>query len=150
MSADDFAPAPNTAPATENAPQDGKQDSIALAPFFRDPRFQQYYRETADAFQRLCREHADALAALETLREIFTTGRYSIKDPNVLRNVHEDAFLLYDVVNGKRSIIDLLAAFESVVPPEIFSAMLVDIHRFMQPRLVALTLALPPQSEKSQ
>ena len=84
------------------------------------------------------------------LRHVFTGGRYSIANTETLRLVHEDAFLLYDIAAGKRPLSDLLAAIEAKASPDVFAAMLVDLHNFFRPRLVALTLALPPASEKPQ
>lgn len=144
MSAGDFVPS-NAARGEPTA-----QDSIALAPFFTDPRFQRYYCETAQALQELSREKAAAYEVLEMLRQVFTGGRYSIANTETLRLVHEDAFLLYDIAAGKRPLSDLLAAIEAKASPDVFAAMLVDLHNFFRPRLVALTLALPPASEKSQ
>lgn len=112
---------------------------IPQAPFFGDPRFQRYFR-TAEL----------ALSVARDLTRILDGGRYAVRDEQTLENVHEDAFLLYDVVNGSRPITDLLEAFERLASPDVFAAMLVDLHKFLQPRLVALTLALPPESEKTQ
>lgn len=51
---------------------------------------------------------------------------------------------------GSRPITDILEVFERLASPDVFTAMLVDLHRFLQPRLVALTLALPPESGTAQ
>lgn len=114
-------------------------DAIAQAPFFRDPVFQEFYR-TFQAQAEL----------LEDLRRVFDRNRYAIKDADQLALVHEDAFLLYDIMEGKRHLSELLAVFEKGVAPGIFAGMLVDLHRFLAPRLPELVRALPPSTETPQ
>lgn len=91
-----------------------------------------------------------AFALLVEFKKILDEGRYAIRDAPTLRGVHEDAFLLYDIVNGKRPIGVLLDAFRKVLPPPIFDAILVDLYRFLEPRLAEVFAAMHSHSEDAQ
>lgn len=93
---------------------------------------------------------ADAFALLVEFNKILDEGRYAIRDAPTLRGVHEDAFLLYDIVNGKRSISVLFDAFQKVLPQPIFDAILVDLYRFLEPRLAEVFAATHSHSEDAQ
>lgn len=95
----------------------------------------------------------DAKAQAEVLgdfRRVFKQSRYRIDSFDTLRTVLDDAFLLYDIALGKRRVSDLLAVFENYLEPEGFASMLVDLHHFLERRLLQLTLALPPHTETPQ
>lgn len=93
---------------------------------------------------------AHAFALLVEFEKILDEGRYAIRDAPTLRGVHEDAFLLYDIVNGKRPIGDLLGGIQKVIPQSIFDAILVDLYRFLEPRLAEVFAATHPHSENAQ
>lgn len=114
-------------------------DDITKAPFFNDPVFQKFYVQAK-------REHG----VVEDLFRILDAGRYTISQPETLRDVHEDAFLLYDIAQGKRGLSELLGLIERRTTAAVFASILVDLHHFLVPRLSELTRALPPATEKLQ
>lgn len=96
----------------------------AKLPYFNDPRFQVIYEEW--------RVYTDFFSCLT---QMLCEGRYSIKDLPTLKAVHEDAFNLYDVAGGKKAASELLATLERNIPPELFSAIVIDLANFVGPRL---------------
>lgn len=101
-------------------------DDITKAPFFNDPAFKKYY-ETAQS----------NAGVLGEFREVFSKGRYEIKDMETLKNVHEDAFLLYDIADGKRGVGELLDLFAKNWKPEQFKTVLQDLANYAANKDVA-------------
>lgn len=136
------APDSSATDLTEVLPLTGSStvsDDITKAPFFGDPVFQQFYARAQS-------DHG----VVENLFRVLDAGRYSITKPEMLRDVLEDAFLLYDIAVGKRKLSELLGAIERRATGVVFGSLLVDLQRFLAPRLSELTLAMPPDSEKVQ
>jgi hypothetical protein len=106
-------------PADAGKPGDGAADDISKAPFFNDPAFQKYHTAA----------QADKAVVTE-FRQIFDAGRYAIKDGETLKNVHEDAFLLYDIAAGKAKASDLLELFKKNWPEDQFKAVVQELANY--------------------
>ena len=130
-------PKPLAAPLT--SAQSASSADITQAPFFHDPAFQQFWK-------RFC----SFRSVIEDLLQLIDAGRYKIEDLPTLRLVVEDAFTLYDIVEGKTRMSVLLALMERNVKPEVFASLLVDLHNFLEPRLPQLVRALPLPTETVQ
>jgi hypothetical protein len=76
-----------------------------------------------------------AAPTLEEFQAVLSEARYAIKDFDTLKGVLDDAFTLYDVRAGKGRVSDLLAVIEKQTDPEVFSLIVFDLPRFLQPRL---------------
>lgn len=99
--------APRARPLSQTSAPSAPADPVEKAPFFRDPAFQEFYRNAQAQGE-----------VLEELRRVFAEGRYSINSVSTLCGVHEDAFFLYDIVGGKRRLSELLAVIEKGVPAQ--------------------------------
>lgn len=116
----------DAAKAKADADAKAAGDDITKAPFFADPVFKKFY------------EGAQANAGLvNEFQQMFSNGRYQIKDMETLKNVHEDAFLLYDIADGKKSVGELLDLFSKNWKPEQFKAVLQDIANYAANKDVA-------------
>jgi hypothetical protein len=115
---------PPQIPSETDAPASAGPTDYSKLPFFDHPAFQEIYAEWRDRG-----------LAIRELVSIFAAGRYSIKDAETLKLVHEDAFTLYDVANGKKPASELLAAFRTHTRPEIFRAIVVDLSEALAPHL---------------
>jgi hypothetical protein len=72
----------------------------------------------------------------EELQALLQGGRrYTIPDLDTLRGVLNDAFTLYDVEAGKARLSYLLEVIEKRADPEVFFLIILDLARFLRPRL---------------
>jgi hypothetical protein len=78
------------------------------------------------------RTKAPTLAEFEA---VLSQARYTIKDLDTLKGVLGDAFILYDVTEGRGRLSELLALVEKKADPEVFSLIVFDLARFLRPRL---------------
>jgi hypothetical protein len=87
---------------------------------------------------------------LADFQAVMTKGRYTIPDLDTLRGVLADAFTLYDVTEARARLSDLLAKIEEQADPEVFTLIVFDLARFIQPRLrKALAQILEVEAENS-
>jgi hypothetical protein len=87
---------------------------------------------------------------LADFQALMTEGRYTIPDLKTLRGVLADAFTLYDVAEARARLSDLLAKIEKQADPEVFTLIVFDLARFIQPRLrKAIASVLEVEAENS-
>lgn len=95
----------------------------AKLPYFNEPRFQEIYKESGER-----------KAQLDEFRNIFTDSDkklgYTIDSTETLTGVLQDAYTLYDIAGGKKSVAELLTTFEQNWKPEQFKAVLQDMANF--------------------
>jgi len=85
---------------------------------------------------RPCAETAEVKSpTLAEFQEVLSQGHYAVKDLETLKWVLNDAFDLYDAMAGKGRLSELLAAVEKRADPEAFALIVLDLVRFLQPRL---------------
>lgn len=104
----------------------GEKD-ITKAAFFNDPLFQEHYRQSEE-----WRAQNDAL------HKVMDEGRYKIDSTATLKAVHEDAFTLYDIASGKKTVDGLLDLFEKNWDPKTFKEVLGQMARYAAAKGVKL------------
>lgn len=119
-------PADKPADKAADKPAEGEKD-ITKAPFFADPLFQEHYKQAED-----WRTQNDAL------HKVMDEGRYTIKDTATLKAVHEDAFTLYDIAAGKKTVDGLLDLFEKNWDQKVFQDVLGQMARYAAKKGISL------------
>ena len=87
----------------------------------------------------------------EELQAVLAGARYGIPDLETLRGVLGDAFALYDVAHGDGRLTAILSAIEQRADPEVFALLILDLARWLRPRLqraVDEILGLQLQNER--
>jgi hypothetical protein len=72
---------------------------------------------------------------LAELQALMAQGRHPIPDLKTLKVVIADAFALYDAMEARGRLSDLLARIEEHTDAEVFTLIVFDLARFIQPRL---------------
>jgi len=88
---------------------------------------------------------------LADFQALLSDGRYKIPDLDTLKGVLADAFYLYDCRDGSVHFSDLLTLIEQQADPEVFPLLILDLARFLRPRLqraVDEILELQRQNER--
>jgi hypothetical protein len=109
--------------AADKAAADAGAGDDAKLPYFNEPRFQEIYKE-----------NGEQKAQLDEFTSIFTDADkklgYMIDSTETLTGVLQDAYTLYDIAGGKKSVAELLTTFEQNWKPEQFKAVLQDMANF--------------------
>jgi uncharacterized protein YhaN len=110
--------------AADKAAADAGAGDDAKLPYFNEPRFQEIYKE-----------NGERKAQLDEFSKIFTdTGEnklgYTIDSTETLTGVLQDAYTLYDIAGGKKSVAELLTTFEKNWSKEQFQTVLQDMANF--------------------
>lgn len=92
-------------------------------PYFNEPRFQEIYKA-----------HNEQKAQIDAFTGIFTDKEgklgYTIDSTETLTGVLQDAYSLYDIAGGKKSVAELLTTFEKNWTKEQFGKVMQDMANF--------------------
>lgn len=122
-SADDKAAADKVAADKAEADKLAAAGDDTKLPYFNEPRFQEIYKE-----------HGEQKATLAELTNVFTgmDGKlgYKIDSTETLQGVLQDAYTLYDIASGQKSVAELLTQLEKNWKPEQSAKVFQDLANY--------------------